>query len=346
MQNTDYYISRCLQLARKGLGSVAPNPMVGCVIVHNDLIIGEGFHRKYGEAHAEVIAVNSVKDKSKLPQSTVYVSLEPCAHFGKTPPCANLLVKHGVKKVVICNIDPFAKVAGKGIEILKNAGIEVEVGVLSREGAFLNRRFFTFHTKKRPYIILKWAQSKNGFLDFNLEKAKPESLAISSLASRTLVHKWRTEEYAILVGDKTVINDNPSLSARLFFGKSPKIIVLDPLLITPKTANVYQQNKVDVFLFNTKKSEKFNNINLIKVSQTNFLEAVLEELHKLEVQSVLVEGGGFTLEKFISENLWDEARVFVSEKTIDGRTKAPKINQSPEKQTQVSSDRLYFYYNA
>jgi diaminohydroxyphosphoribosylaminopyrimidine deaminase / 5-amino-6-(5-phosphoribosylamino)uracil reductase len=228
MTSDEKYMLRCLELAKLGGVNVAPNPMVGAVIVHQDKIIGEGYHSVYGEAHAEVNAINSVQNKTILAESTIYVSLEPCAHFGKTPPCSDLIIHHNFKKVVVGCIDPFAEVAGKGIEKLRNADIEVRVGVLEEECIKLNKRFFTFHKEKRPYVTLKWAQTKDGFIDINREKNKSKGIQwISSPESKVLVHTWRAEEQAILVGKNTVLNDNPSLTVRQITGKNPIRVVLD-----------------------------------------------------------------------------------------------------------------------
>jgi len=338
------YMYRCFQLAKNGKGVTSPNPLVGCVIVHNDKIIGEGFHKEYGFAHAEVNAINSVKDKSLLKESTLYVNLEPCAHFGKTPPCANLIVKHQLKKVVISNVDPFKEVSGKGIQLLKNAGIEVEVGVLEKEGFELNKRFFTFHIKKRPYIFLKWAQSANGYLDFNFIKQEKISIPISSNLSRQLVHKWRSEESAILVGKNTVINDNPSLTVRLVKGKNPIRIIIDPQLNSPENALIFNDQSSTI-IYNQIKSGSTNDIEWVKFEPNNFLNEILENLYQKNIQSVLVEGGAFTLSEFYKHNLWDEARVFTSNIQISGKTKAPFFNEEASKVEIIDNDLLKTYYN-
>lgn len=228
MNTEEKYLFRCLQLAKLGRGMVAPNPMVGSVVVHKGEIIGEGYHQAYGEAHAEVNAINAVKDKTLLPQSTIYVNLEPCAHFGKTPPCANLIIESKIPKVVIGCVDPYAEVSGKGIERMQNAGIEVVVGVLEKQSIALNKRFFTFHAAKRPYIILKWAQSANGMIDTLRGENEKGIVWLTQPATKTLVHQWRAEEAGILVGRKTIYNDNPSLTTRLVKGPHPIRIILDP----------------------------------------------------------------------------------------------------------------------
>jgi diaminohydroxyphosphoribosylaminopyrimidine deaminase / 5-amino-6-(5-phosphoribosylamino)uracil reductase len=310
---------RALQLAALGRGSVSPNPMVGCVIVHNDIIIGEGWHRKYGDWHAEVNAVNSVLDKSKFSESTVYVTLEPCSHFGKTPPCADLLVKHQVKKVVICNFDPFPLVAGKGIKKLQGAGIEVVTGVLEQEGRKLNARFFTVVEKKRPYIIMKWAETADGFIaGENFKQVK-----ISNGLSHKLSHKWRSEEDAIMVGTNTALHDNPKLNVREWTGKNPTRIVLDSNERLPK------------------------NLHLFDDSQKTLAISSIDEIVTASqgVQSVIVEGGTKLLQSFLDENLFDEIRVFRSRTQLKKGILAPVLpkNINLVEVKQLMDDELSFY---
>jgi diaminohydroxyphosphoribosylaminopyrimidine deaminase/5-amino-6-(5-phosphoribosylamino)uracil reductase len=336
------YMLRALQLAEIGRGQVSPNPMVGCVIVHNDQIIGEGWHQKYGTWHAEVNAVNSVKDPSKLSESTVYVTLEPCSHFGKTPPCADLLVQHNVKKVVICNDDPFPLVAGKGIEKLRNAGIEVEKGLLAEKGRELNARFFTYVEKKRPYIILKWAETADGFIAG--ENYAP--IKISNALSHKLVHKWRTEEDAIMVGTNTARYDNPKLNVREWQGaKDPIRIVVDRKLQLDPSLNLFD-NTQDTWIFN-EQVDKIENKNIyIKVAFGElFIENFLQALYQRKIQSVYVEGGTTLLQSFIDANLFDEIRVFRSPKQLYKGIEAPTLPKNidmVEKQN-LLGDELTIY---
>lgn len=319
-------MQQCLELAKKGLGNVAPNPMVGCVIVHNEKIIGEGYHQKYGEAHAEVNAINSVKDKSLLSKATLYVNLEPCSHFGKTPPCSDLILATKIPYVVIGCVDSNTKVKGKGIEKLIKAGIDVKVGILEKESRELNKRFFTFQEKKRPYIILKWAQTKDGFIDKKRKLNDGEKpLQISSLESKKLSHKWRAEEQAIMVGTNTAMLDNPSLTARLWEGKNPTRVVIDRSLKIPADYNLFD-NKSQTLIFNEQKNEVNEKNEFIKISfSANVLKQIIEELYKREISSVIVEGGSILINSFIKENLWDEAIVIESSIEIKQGVQVPNI---------------------
>ncbi|MEZ4901527.1 MAG: bifunctional diaminohydroxyphosphoribosylaminopyrimidine deaminase/5-amino-6-(5-phosphoribosylamino)uracil reductase RibD [Spirosomataceae bacterium] len=298
--------------------------MVGCVIVHDDKIIGEGWHQRYGEAHAEVNAVNQVIGaglEELLPQSTVYVTLEPCAHFGKTPPCADLLVQKQVKKVVIANPDPNPLVGGRGIQKLKEAGIEVVTGILAEEGQQLNRRFFTFLKHKRPYIMLKWAETADGFIAD--EDKKP--LIISGLLSRTLSHQWRTQEDAILVGTNTALNDNPQLNARLWAGRNPIRIVLDRTLRLPHHLHLFD-NTQQTRCYNAFKNEDKGRTTFVQINfDEEFLTHLLEDLYRNNIQSLLVEGGGVVLQSFLNEGLFDEVRVFKSPHVVGQGTAAPSL---------------------
>lgn len=309
---------RCLELAKQGMGNVAPNPMVGCVIVHEGTIIGEGYHQEYGGPHAEVNAVNSVKDKSLLSSSTLYVNLEPCAHFGKTPPCANLIVEHKIPKVVIGCVDSFSEVSGKGIEHMQANGIEVISHVLNKESRDLNKRFFTFHEEKRPYIILKWAESTDGFIAPFKQK---EAFWMTSKASKRLVHQWRSEEMGILVGTNTVVKDNPSLTVREVEGNNPIRLVLDRSLRLSKDSAVFDQ-EAETFIFTESAKEKHH----LATNFNNLAESMCHSLHQLGVQSLIVEGGTQTLQTFIESDLWDEARVFVAPKTLSNGIKSPTLN--------------------
>jgi diaminohydroxyphosphoribosylaminopyrimidine deaminase/5-amino-6-(5-phosphoribosylamino)uracil reductase len=321
------------------MGSVSPNPMVGCVIVCDDKIIGEGFHRKYGGPHAEVYAVESVKEKQLLSRSTVYVNLEPCAHFGKTPPCADLLVANHVKKVVIANIDPNPLVAGKGVSILQNAGITVETGVMEGEGRDLNRRFFKSIAHKKPFVILKWAQTADGFI------ARPDfsSKWISNELSRKLVHKWRTEESAVLVGTNTALYDNPMLTSRDWSGKNPFRIVLDQQLRLPLHLHLLDK-KVPTICFNALKNHSETNLEYVQVPSSNFLDHVLRVLSHRNIQSVMVEGGATTLQSFIDEGLWDEARVFEAPVSFGEGIRAPQLrNAQFEVREYINGDSLTWF---
>jgi diaminohydroxyphosphoribosylaminopyrimidine deaminase / 5-amino-6-(5-phosphoribosylamino)uracil reductase len=344
MNKDEQYMQRALQLAAQAGVNAAPNPMVGAVIVLNDQIIGEGYHEKCGEAHAEVNAVNSVLDKSLLKKATIYVTLEPCAHFGKTPPCSNLLVAHQFKKVIIATVDPFAKVAGKGIELLKNAGIDVEVGCLETEARELNKRFLTFHQNQRPYILLKWAQSPDGFIDGERnENETGEIRWISQPETQVLTHKWRTEEQAILVGWKTLLNDNPSLTARAFTGKNPLRVVIDPDLKAPKTATVFTDN-LPTLVFNKQNTQKKGTVEWIQLDDLS-PSSLMNQLFLRNITSVIIEGGRFTTQAFIDAKLWDEARVIVGQNNLNGGTEAPILSKTPSKNITFGKDSLYFYYN-
>lgn len=332
------FLQRALELAAYGQGKVSPNPMVGCVIVHNDKIVGEGWHEKYGGPHAEVNAINAVKDKSLLGESTVYVSLEPCAHFGKTPPCADLLIQHKVKKVIICNLDINPLVSGKGMKNLMNAGIAVEKGVLSETGEDLNKRFFTYFKKKRPYIILKWAETADGFIardNFN-------SKWISNALSRKLVHKWRSEEDAILVGANTALHDNPQLNVRDWMGKNPLRLLIDRNLSLPEHLKLFNDSGHTI-IYNLKRSAEQGPKLYVKINQKKILPDILEDLYNRKILSVIVEGGAQILKEFISQNLWDEARVFKSKTSFGSGIEAPIINGNLINIDSVMEDHLFYY---
>jgi len=330
---------RALELAESGRGFVSPNPMVGCVIVHEDQIIGEGFHEIYGGPHAEVNAINAIKNPELLSESTAYVSLEPCAHWGKTPPCANLLVEKGLKKVVIGALDSNPLVGGKGVEILRKAGIEVVTGVLEREARLQNRRFFTQIEKKRPYVILKWAQSKDGFV----ARSDYSSKWISNARGRQLVHKWRAEEDAILVGKNTARYDNPSLTVRDWTGKNPLRLVIDPNLELPENLNLFDQI-VPTVCYNIVKSEKTDNLEFVKLKPGFELKEILADLNSRKIQSLIVEGGSFVLNKFIEEGLWDEARVFTGPTEFGEGISAPNLNLIPTETLSIQEDSLRIYH--
>jgi diaminohydroxyphosphoribosylaminopyrimidine deaminase / 5-amino-6-(5-phosphoribosylamino)uracil reductase len=332
---------RALQLAKLGGGNVAPNPMVGCVIVLENEIIGEGWHQKYGEAHAEVNAIKSIKAPINLSESTVYVSLEPCSHFGKTPPCADLLIENKVKKVLICNLDPNPLVAGKGIEKLKNAGIEVEIGVLEKEGRELNKRFFTFIEKKRPYIILKWAQTADGFVAG--ENGVP--IQISNEFSSKLVHKMRAENAAIMVGTNTALNDNPNLSTRNWHGKNPIRVLIDKQLRFKQTMNIFNE-EAESLIYNLHGNGKIGNAQYVQLPETDdFLNDLIQDLYQRNIQSVMVEGGTKLLESFLKLGLWDEALVIVSDKIIDAGIKTPDFDFLHGKMETFESDLHFLVRN-
>lgn len=341
----EIYMKRCLQLAKNGLGTTYPNPLVGSVIVYNGKIIGEGWHKIAGEPHAEVHAINSVKNKELLSKSTIYVSLEPCSHFGKTPPCANLIIEYKIPKVVIGCIDSFSEVAGKGVEKLKQAGCEVILNILETECLTINKRFFTFHNKKRPYVILKWAETADGFIAPFLPNSKT-SFAISNDYSRQLVHKYRTEEQAILVGTTTVINDNPSLDARDWFGQQPTRIIIDKLNKIPDGFNV--KNKKNPTIIFTEVENCVHSINIAFECiqfDTHLISNILTHLFKKNIQSVIIEGGTFTLQQFINNNLWDEASVFIADTKILEGVKGPEFNFIPEKTIKIKNNQLKTYIN-
>ncbi|MET2984393.1 bifunctional diaminohydroxyphosphoribosylaminopyrimidine deaminase/5-amino-6-(5-phosphoribosylamino)uracil reductase RibD [Aureibaculum conchae] len=319
------YIKRCLQLAKNGLGLTRPNPMVGCVIVHDNNIIGEGFTNPFGGNHAEVNAINSVSDRKLLQKSTLYVSLEPCSHFGKTPPCSDLIIKHNISKVVVGCIDPFEAVAGRGVKKLQESGCEVIFGVLEKECIELNKRFFTYHTKKRPYIILKWAETKDGFIAPTTKRKENKPVWITNKYSRQLVHKWRAEEQAILVGTTTAIEDNPKLDVRDWIGENPLRLILDRNLRVPNNYNVFDgSNRTVVFTEKDKKDK--NNLKYSKIDFTkNIPQQICDYLCKKEIQSVIIEGGTKTLQSFIDTDLWDEARIFTGDVSFSDGVKAPII---------------------
>ena len=321
------YIKRCLEIAKNGLGYTRPNPMVGCVIVQDNNIISEGFTSAYGGNHAEVNAINSVKDKSLLKEATLYVTLEPCSHYGKTPPCSDLIIEHKIPNVVIGCLDDNEKVAGKGVEKLKNSGCNVTVGVLEDECKEHHKRFFTFHNKKRPYIILKWAETLDGFI---APKTKDElkPVWITNSISRQLVHKWRAEEQAILVGCNTVLQDNPTLTVRDWTGQNPIRIVLDDKKILSKDLNVFN-DEADTIVINSKLEAK----------------QICDVLQKKNINSVIIEGGAQTLQTFIDEGLWDEARVFTGHMEFKEGVKAPKFSGKQTSKQTLEKDTLIFYLN-
>lgn len=344
MKQAELYMSRCIELAQLGCGYAAPNPMVGCVIVHNNKIIGEGYHERYGEAHAEVNAIAAVNDPFLLNEATLYVNLEPCAHFGKTPPCADLIITHQIPKVVVGCIDSFSEVAGKGIAKMRAAGIDVEVGVLEKESLQLNHRFFTFHTQKRPYVILKWAQSANGMIDIDRTNGEKGIFWITAPETKVLVHKWRHEEAAILVGKNTIINDNPSLTCRVFNGKSPTRIIIDQKLKLDYGRYAVGDRSVLTYILTEKKITGSGNLQFVQPKDFS-IQALLFKLYELNLQSVIIEGGKETLTRFIASDLWDEARVLEGDTFISEGVIAPQLNAKSLKKMNLGTDTLKIYTN-
>lgn len=340
MQQHEQFMQRAIELARLGLGSVSPNPLVGCVIVHSEKIVAEGWHKQYGGPHAEVNAVENLADKSLLPKSTVYVNLEPCAHHGKTPPCSDLLISQGVKKVVIANSDPNPLVAGKGIQKLREAGTEVIENVLAGEGRTLNKRFFTFMERQRPFIILKWAQTADGFI----AKEDYASKWISNEQSRQLVHRWRSQEDAVMVGSNTARYDNPHLDVRLWKGRNPVRIIVDRGLKLDSRLHLFDQSQMTI-CYNVKQNKQMENLEWVKLDQDDFLSALLKDLFNRGIQSVIVEGGSGLLNQFISNGFWDEAKVFVAEKKFQKGIKAPALHVMAILEEPVGEDVLYHYKN-
>lgn len=342
MSKDEQYMKRALDIARFGLGNVSPNPMVGCVIVYEDNIIGEGWHKKFGGPHAEVYAVNNVEDKSLLHGSSIYINLEPCSYHGKTPACTDMLTKHKVKRVVISNRDPNPRVSGSGIQQLLKHKIKIKEGILWAEGRELNRRFFTNQEKERPYVILKWAQTADGFI----AKENRDSKWISSDASRKIVHKWRAEEDAILVGRGTVQFDNPTLNVRDWEGNNPVRIVIDTGLKLDNSYLIFDQ-RIETIVYNYVKDQIQGNLIFRRINKDNFLEGMLNDLNEKGLGSIIVEGGAATLNNFIKAGLWDEARVFVSPAKFKKGIEAPKIIKDPESQEMIAEDKLYIYrFNA
>jgi diaminohydroxyphosphoribosylaminopyrimidine deaminase/5-amino-6-(5-phosphoribosylamino)uracil reductase len=341
----EFFMQRCLQLAQQGAGWVAPNPMVGAVLVYNDQIIGEGYHVKYGHAHAEVNCMNSVieENRKKIKDATLYVSLEPCAHFGKTPPCTNLIMAQQIKKVVIGCMDPFDAVNGKGAAQLRQNGVEVIGPILEKESIELNKRFFTFHLQKRPYIKLKWAQTADGFIGL-----RNEEISISNAYTKRLVHEWRSEEAAILVGTTTAEIDNPQLNSRMSKGPHPLRMVIDRSLRLQSSLHVFTDGN-PTWVFNCIKNETIGSVKYIQLpKQFNLIENLLQFAFEQQVQSILVEGGAKLLQSFIDQDLWDEASVIVSNHLIgalnDNEIQAPIFQGGVlVKQEKIGSDIIHYY---
>ncbi|MFV0521366.1 MAG: bifunctional diaminohydroxyphosphoribosylaminopyrimidine deaminase/5-amino-6-(5-phosphoribosylamino)uracil reductase RibD [Mangrovibacterium sp.] len=340
MNTDEKYIYRCIELAKLGVGNVAPNPMVGAVVVHDNCIIGEGYHKQYGESHAEVNAIASVKNKDLLREATIYVSLEPCAHYGKTPPCAELIIKSGIPRVVIGSIDPFAQVAGKGIEMLRKQHIDVVVGVLKEDCDRLNKTFFTYHRKKRPYVYLKWAQTIDSYID--IDRSKPElgqPTWISNEYARIAVHKQRTEVDAILIGTNTAFKDNPSLTVRDWAGKQPLRMVVDRNNRLSPNLNI-KDNACNTVVFTELDVESTTYINYVQLNfNDNIIPQMLDWMYENNIQSVVVEGGKLLLNSFIESKLWDEAHVYIGNTWFGAGVKAPQLN-AVLKHTELIQDTL------
>ncbi len=343
MSDHEKYMARCLELAMNGLGYTKTNPLVGCVIVYEGKIIGEGYHHIFGGPHAEVNAINSVSDKSLLNRATLYVNLEPCSHWGKTPPCADLIIENQIPYVVIGTKDIYEEVNGRGIERLRNAGINVETGILEKESIEVNRRFFTFNIKKRPYIILKWAETADGFI----AKEDHSSKWISNEYSRLLSHQWRAEESAIKVGTNTVKYDNPQLSSRDMKGKNPIRIVLDKDLKLPESLHIFDrtQNTI-VFTENLKESKENLSYVQLNFDAKDFLKLVLNYLHNIGIQSVIVEGGAKLLQSFIDADLWDEARIFEAKNAFfEKGIAAPNLSKLHSQNIAIDENEFHIIFN-
>jgi len=338
-------MQRALELAKHGKNYVSPNPMVGCVIVHQNKIIGEGYHTMYGQPHAEANAINSVKNKNLLKESTLYVTLEPCSHYGKTPPCADLLVQYGIPNVYVATSDPNSKVAGKGIEKLQANGCKVAVGLLEKEAVELNKRFFCFHQKKRPYIILKWAKTLDGYMDSNQRNCQNrENYWITNNLLRIKTHQWRAEESAVFVGANTLLYDNPQLNVRYCAGKNPVRITLINSSINQHLH--FFDNTQNGIVFNYEREEKVGLIFFCKLSKEKKpQEAMMQKLYEMNIQSVLIEGGQRTLQSFLDLDLWDEARVLIGNKCFGTGLLAPSILYKPFQIEDVDEDKVFWYKN-
>ena len=338
----ELYMHRCIELAQNGAGNVSPNPMVGAIVVYDDKVLGEGYHQRYGEAHAEVNAINAVKDKSLLTKATIYVSLEPCVHFGKTPPCSDLIIESKIPNAVIGCRDSYTEVDGKGIEKLRKAGVNVIFGVLEKDCLDLNKRFFTFHEKKRPYIILKWAQSQDGFMDKIRTDTCPTINWITHPNTKQLTHKWRSEEDAILIGKNTAISDNPELTTRAVDGKNPIRIVIDRKLELAKDLKIFNTAAKTIIL-NELKNEGNESILYRKILFESFFDDLWKICAENDITSLIIEGGAFTLNQFIEKDLWDEARVLTGNPLFVEGVIAPQLNiQSAEKFT-FGKDKITYY---
>lgn len=339
------FMRRCLELASGAKGMTYPNPMVGSVIVHDGVIIGEGFHIRAGEAHAEINAINSVTDKSLLGKATLYVNLEPCSHFGKTPPCADFILFSGIRKVVIGTSDTSEKVSGRGADKLRKGGVEVVTGILEEECRMVNRRFFTFNEKRRPYIILKWAESADGYIDHIRQKGESEEHAwISGKPERVLVHKWRSEEQAILVGAGTVRSDKPQLNVREWKGRNPVRIILSSSGETGKDFQINETNGTLIVFTHNTEAEIPGAVKVILDKDINSSQQITDYLYTKGIESLFIEGGAKVIDHFITTGFWDEARIFKGETGFGGGVKAPDFNHKISHTTQFSGSSLGIYF--
>lgn len=336
MEDNLIYMKRCIELASKEIGNTYPNPLVGCVIVYENKIIGEGSHHAYGDKHAEVNAINSVNDKGLLKGSTLYVNLEPCNHYGKTPPCTDIILKYKIKNVVIGSSDPNRMVEGGGIKRLESKGCNITYGVLENECNHLNKRFFTYHKQKRPYIILKWAESNDGFI--SPIKSKREVYWISGDKSKKLSHRWRSQEHSILVGVQTIIDDDPMLTTRLIEGENPIRIVLDPNCRIPINSKVFLKDSETIILSKTENDSIKKNLRIVNFDKMEF---ILDSLYDMNLQSVIIEGGTKTIKNFLDHDTWDSIRIFKSNQNLKNGIKSPEIDISEFKKTKIGDDTLY-----
>lgn len=340
MPNRALYMHRAMELALLGRGKVSPNPMVGCVVAHNDTIVGEGWHKEYGSNHAEVNAINAVVDKSILPECSLYVNLEPCSHYGKTPPCTDFIIKHGIQKVFVANLDNNPLVAGKGVEKLKNAGLIVQTGILATEGKNLNKRFFAFMQHLRPYIILKWAESADGFMGNDNQTP----IWLSNTLSKKIVHQWRSEEDAIIVGTNTAQTDNPQLNVRDWTGRNPIRIVIDKNLRLAKNLHLFDGSQT-TFCYNLIKEDYLPNIEYIKIKENDFINHLLADLYSKKIQSLIVEGGNILLNSLLEANLFDEIRIFRTPKSLGKGLPAPQPKGTLVYKEQILDNDLLIFRN-
>lgn len=347
LELNEKHMLRCFDLASKGLGKVAPNPLVGAVIVYDSRIIGEGYHQQYGKAHAEVNAIKSVTNHELLKKSTLYINLEPCSHFGKTPPCSDLIIQKQIPRVVISNTDPNPLVSGNGIKKLQEHGIEVISDFLSQYGYDLNKRFFNFHTKKRPYIFLKWAQTLDGFMDIQRQNpANKEKYWITNSELKLLVHKWRSEEQAIMIGSNTAINDNPKLNVREWVGENPTRIILAKNEILPDHLHIFDNNQKTIIFTSLTNISSSSNASIINIPENEiFLDSILNHLYNLQIQSVIIEGGYELLNSLINSELWNEAFVLIGNKNFGTGLKAPILSQQPLTKMTIENDTILYYNN-
>ena len=341
----EYFMKRCLDLAKNGLGTTYPNPIVGAIIVYKNKIIGKGWHEKAGKRHAEINAILNVKDKSLLSKSTMYANLEPCSHHGKTPPCVDTIKRFSIPKVVIGSIDPNPRVSGNGIKILQKSGCIIKYGVLKKETDFANRRFLTYHKKKRPYIILKWAKTADNFIaPLDTVKKSRKVFWISNKYSKKIVHKWRSQEAAILVGVQTIVNDNPKLTNRFCKGNNPLRLVFDPNNRTPSDSFIINDNEPTIFFNKDKEIDLVNGKKYVIIKPFS-IKKFFSFCYANKIQSVIVEGGKKTIQKFIEMDNWDEARVFTSTKKLKKGISAPNIDKRVSYSKNIRGDKLDFYFN-